>query len=272
MNNTNANTPADNTVLARTTMTKKKKAFIIALAAASILLAILMIVFIAYVNSYSRADTDAIEEFQSTYLSKPISVEEDKSGNITVKPEGTVPTTALIFYPGGKVECAAYIPLMQKCAESGMLCIIAKMPCNLAFIDTGAAKSIKEAHPEITSWYIGGHSLGGVAASSYLKKHTDEFDGLVLLGSYSTKDLSDSDLKAITIRGTNDTVVSLDDHNENLKNLPDGYREVFIEGGCHAYFGMYGEQKEDGTPTVTPAEQIVQAAYLITNFVFEDNN
>lgn len=244
-----------------------KKAITITIGATLIVIAILMIVFIAYVNSYSRANTEGLQQFETTYLSQSITVAQDKAGNIAVKQKDTAPTTALIFYPGGKVENTAYIPLMQKCAESGILCIIARMPCNLAFLNTGAANSIKKAHPEITNWYIGGHSLGGVAASSYVKKHADDFDGLILLGSYASKDISNTNINVLTIRGTNDEVVTLSDHNENLSNLPSGYREAFIEGGCHAYFGMYGEQKGDGTPTISPQDQIIQTAYLITGFI-----
>ena len=246
---------------------KIKKGILIAALSVLVLLAVFMISFYVYVSSYSRADLDAINDFKSIYLTKEISVSEDRSGNLTIKAKNASPTTAIIFYPGGKVEHTSYLPLMQKCAEEGILCIIAKMPCNLAFFNTGAAKSIKKAHPEITSWYIGGHSLGGIAASSYLKKHTGEFDGLILLGSYSTADLSSSGIKALTVRGTNDGVVTKEDHDKNLKNLPAGYQEAYIEGGCHAYFGMYGEQKGDGAPTVSAPDQIVQAAYLIVSFI-----
>lgn len=267
------NTPIspDSAVLTKPKMSKKKIATSITLGVLSVLLAVIMMVFIVYVSSYSRADEDALKIFEETQLTKNVSVEVDRSGNITVRPEGITPTTAFIFYPGGKVENTAYIPLMQKCAESGILCIIAKMPCNLAFLDTGAAKGIKKAHPEITSWYIGGHSLGGVAASSYLKKHADEFDGLILLGSYASVDLSATDLKALTVRATNDEVVSPADHESHLNNLPAGYLETFIEGGCHAYFGMYGEQKGDGTPTISPTEQIVMTSHVITSFISKNN-
>ena len=30
-----------------------------------------------------------------------------------------------------------------------------------------------------------------------------------------------------------------------------------IDGGCHAYFGMYGTQDGDGKPTISNEEQIV---------------
>ena len=38
--------------------------------------------------------------------------------------------------------------------------------------------------------------------------------------------------------------------------LPGDVTETVIEGGCHSYFGMYGEQNGDGTPSITNEEQI----------------
>lgn len=40
------------------------------------------------------------------------------------------------------------------------------------------------------------------------------------------------------------------------RKLPTDFTEVVLNGGCHAYFGMYGAQDGDGTPAITNAEQI----------------
>ena len=39
-------------------------------------------------------------------------------------------------------------------------------------------------------------------------------------------------------------------------SLPGDFTEYVIDGGCHAYFGMYGAQDGDGTPAITNEEQI----------------
>lgn len=77
----------------------------------------------------------------------------------------TDPAAGLIFYPGGKVENTAYAPLLHDLAEDGILCVLVKMPCNLAVLDMNAADSIPERFSEVTDWYIGGHSLGGAMAA-----------------------------------------------------------------------------------------------------------
>ena len=103
---------------------------------------------------------------------------------------------------------------------------------------------------------MAGHSLGGSTAASYLGKHTDEYDGLILLAAYSTADLSDSDLKVLSVYGSNDGVLSMEKYEENKSNLPDDFSEVVIDGGCHSYFGCYGAQDGDGSPTISQDDQV----------------
>ena len=63
------------------------------------------------------------------------------------------------------VLLAVYAPLLHDLAEDGILCVLVKMPCNLAVLDMNAADGIPECFPEVTDWYIGGHSLGGAMAA-----------------------------------------------------------------------------------------------------------
>ena len=170
------------------------------------------------------------------------------------------PTAGLIFYPGGKVENTAYAPLLHDLAEDGILCVLVKMPCNLAVLDMNAADSIPERFSEVTDWYIGGHSLGGAMAASYSAKHTDELDGLVLLAAYSTADLTDSGLRVYSTYGSEDGVLNREKYEADRINLPQDTTETIIDGGCHAGFGSYGAQNGDGTPTISAEEQQQQTA------------
>ena len=226
----------------------KRKIYIII---TSVILALVMIVGACaiYLGDYYRADHEAIDAFLpqgSTW--------NDEYGRIVFEPEGA--TKGLIFYPGGKVEYTAYIPLMQVCAEEGILCVLVEMPFNLAVLDVNAADGIQKEYPEIENWYIGGHSLGGSMAATYIADNTDDYEGLILLGSYSTADLSDTDLAVLSVFGSEDKVMNLEKYEDNKSNLPSSFTEFIIDGGCHAYFGMYGAQAGDGTPTITNEEQI----------------
>ena len=93
-------------------------------------------------------------------------------------------------------------------------------------------------------------------AASHLADHAEDYEGLILLGSYSTADLSDTDLDVLSVFGSEDKVMNREKYDKNKKNLPNGFGEFVIDGGCHAYFGMYGAQEGDGTPTITVEEQI----------------
>ena len=218
----------------------------------------LVIACAIYLGDYYHADMEKIEEFTKQ---SAIEMQTDENGYLVFEPEQI--ENGLIFYPGGKVEHTAYIPLMEAQASKGALCILIKMPFRLAVFDSNAADGLQENYPEVESWYIGGHSLGGSMAASYLSKHSDSFDGLILLGSYSTADLSDLDVEVLSIYGSEDLVLNRENYKANKENLPDDFKEVIIDGGCHAYFGMYGAQEGDGVPTITNEEQILRTVETI---------
>ena len=193
-------------------------------------------------------------------------IQVEQGGNVTwFLPER--PKAGLIFYPGGKVEVSAYAPLMRAFAENGMLCALVKMPGNLAVLSPNAADGLQQAHPEITDWYIGGHSLGGAMAASYAAKHAEDYDGLILLAAYSTKDLTDTSLQVLSVYGSEDGVMNRDSYEKDRTNLPADCTEVVIQGGCHAQFGSYGAQDGDGTPSISGEEQIRQTAECVDGFV-----
>ncbi|MCD7864886.1 MAG: alpha/beta hydrolase [Clostridiales bacterium] len=156
-----------------------------------------MIGIFAYVNDYYHAETTALESLESDGM---VQVYQLKDGAYVFEPEEEI-SAAIIFYPGGKVQYESYAPLMKAWAEEGILCILPHMPGNLAVLDINAAVDYRDLYPETENWYMAGHSLGGSMAASYLGKHTDEYDGLILLAAYSTADLSDSDLKVLSLYG-----------------------------------------------------------------------
>jgi len=227
-------------------------------------MAIVLIVVLAcgiYVGDYYHTDVDAVETFSQGY--SDITVQKD--GNMTAFIPDS-PKAGLIFYPGGKVEHTAYTPLMQACAKEGILCILVKMPCNLAVLDMNAAEGLTQNYPQVDTWYIGGHSLGGSMAASYAQKHGEDVDGVILLGSYSTADLTNG-FRVLSIYGSEDGVMNAEKYGEYLLNLPEDFTEVIIDGGCHAGFGFYGPQEGDGTPSISAEEQILLSAHAIAEFI-----
>ncbi|MCF0199812.1 MAG: hypothetical protein HUK16_00295 [Bacteroidales bacterium] len=88
---------------------------------------------------------------------------------------------------------------------------------------------------------------------------------LILLASYSTKDLSDSGLKVVSIYGTCDGVLDKEAYEQNRPNLPQNTVEQVVEGGCHSYFAWYVHQQGDGTPTISRERQIENPSKIISN-------
>lgn len=174
------------------------------------------------------------------------------------------PTVGFVFYPGGKVDHVAYAPLMQALAARGVLCVLLEMPLRLAVLDAQAAEGLPTTlgaqYPTVTSWYVGGHSLGGSMAASHAAKALADWDGLVLLAAYSTADLRESDLRVISVYGSEDQVMNRGKYDTYKENLPTDLTEYVIPGGNHAGFGAYGAQAGDGVATITGSEQITLTA------------
>ena len=216
--------------------------------------------FLIYTSDYYHADDTAIE---AASLSGGIEIS-STNGALIFDPGNA--STALIFYPGGKVEYTAYEPLMIKIAQQGILCILPKMPFNLAVFNINAADEYISGYPEILHWYVGGHSLGGSMAASYAAKNAGKLEGLVLLASYSTADLSPDGLRVLSLYGSNDGVLNKDAYQANKSKLPADFTETIIQGGNHAGFGCYGAQKGDGKVKISPEQQQEDTSQAVAEF------
>lgn len=240
---------------------KKNKKLKIILISLLCVVAICCAGFGVYVSDYYRANDTALA---ATFSDNEVTVIEKNNDCMVFTPKN--PERGMVFYPGGKVEYTAYAPLMKELAREGFFCVLVKMPFNLAVFDISAADDVIAEYTNIDEWYIAGHSLGGAMAASYASKNADKLEGLILLAAYSTEDLNGSGLNVMQIQGREDGLF-WDDMEEVKKyqpNLPDDFSQLCIEGGCHAYFGSYGEQEGDGKPTITPEEQVRQTVEFIT--------
>lgn len=240
---------------------KSKKILWISLLSTFAVLILLCVGCLVFLLSCYTADTSAISSFTTEH-----EMGYTVDGQYTLfEPENA--TVGLIFYPGAKVEHEAYIPLMEACADQGILCVLVEMPLYFPLLSPNAADGIQERYPQIKEWFIGGHSLGGLTAANYLTSHESEFEGLILLASYSIADLSNTDLRVLSIYGSNDQIMNRERYSEGLSLLPPNYQETIIDGGCHAYFGMYDGQDGDAAEGITNAEQIDWTAERIGQFV-----
>ena len=235
------------------------------------LISILLVLILAfgigcflYINDYYHANEDAIAVLQQGALDTSEVIVSEKDGLMVFLPRGGT-DIGMIFYPGGKVEYSAYAPLLYQCARQGITCVLIEMPGNLAVLDMNAAEGIPERYTHVNRWYLAGHSLGGAMASSYLAKHTEDYEGAILLAAYATEALHGE--KVLSVYGSEDSVLNMEKYEENKANLPEDYTEVVIGGGCHAYFGAYGTQDGDGEPSISAEQQWEITAQAVAEFV-----
>lgn len=214
-------------------------------------------VLFIYTADYYRAGDTARQLAESLTASGELT---ETDGSIAIGDDDA--DVGIVFYPGAKVEAAAYIPLACELAERGYYCVIAKMSFNLAFFGIDAASGIMDDAPEIESWWIAGHSLGGAMAAQFAAGHSNELEGVLLLAAYAASDLSATDLAVNIVYGSEDGVLNRDALEKNAVNLPAGSNTTVLDGGNHAGFGDYGPQVGDGEATMSSADQWERTADL----------
>lgn len=234
-----------------------------------IAIAVILAVFVLGAVSfavYVNLDYPASEEVQQLLNdSNNISFHSEENAYI-VEPEGER-EVGILFYPGAKVEETAYLPLLELLSEEGYYCVCVKMPFQMAVFGVNAADKIIAMHPEISQWYLMGHSLGGAMAASYAGDHEEQLEGLIFLAAYAANDLSSTELRVLSLYGSKDEVLNREKLEQNRNNLPGNFQELVIEGGNHAWFGYYGEQKGDGIAQITRQEQQDQTKDAIVAFI-----
>lgn len=220
-----------------------------------LLILVLGIVTLVYINDYYRA-SDYVE-----------TIIEETSDQLTMIDNMTIiePTTetkvktGLIFYPGGKVESRAYMPLLIQLADKGITTVLIDMPANLAVLNIDAAKDVFNEELDIDKWYLAGHSLGGAMASQFMEDNYALFEGLILLGAYP---VNEAPIDTLAIYGTYDIML-------DLEKTAQADEVVEITNGNHANFGDYGDQEGDGKALITREEQQEQTVKLIMDFILK---
>jgi len=189
---------------------------------------------------------------------------------LSFTPTTASPRAGLIFYPGGRVDARAYAPAAHALAAQGYQVVVVPMPFNLAVFGINRAEDVIAAYPEVRTWGIGGHSLGGSMAANFAANHPGAVQGLALWASYpaGSDDLSArDDLAVVSIYGTQDGVALPADVLAARPLLPADTVWVAIEGGSHAQFGWYGPQSEADVASISREAQQQQVIRATAEFL-----
>jgi len=200
-------------------------------------LAALMTAFLIYASVFYRSEVNVAEITNVTV--------EKVNENYYLTPEEDF-EIGIIFYPGNKIAAESYLPFLSRFAELGILVVVVDMPYHLTLFGKNKAASIIASYPSV-DFYIMGHAEGGEAAARYASKNPDLVKGLILLASYSKYEVS---VPALSIYGTLDTVMDMDEYDANEANLVSSTTIPLI-GGNHSMYGDYGLQKGDTETTLT---------------------
>ncbi|WP_243077013.1 alpha/beta hydrolase [Microbacterium sp. SS28] len=184
----------------------------------------------------------------------------DDSAAFILEPASGATGVGLVFVPGAKVEAAAYAAkLSGLVAEQGLTVVITKPWLNLAFFDLRPLDAFTSLAPDVDTWIVGGHSLGGVRSCML----ATQADALALFASYCSTDLASSGLPVLSISGSEDGLSTPEDIQAGSTQLPPDAEFFEIEGASHSSFGDYGLQAGDGTPTISDDEMTAQITELV---------
>lgn len=185
-------------------------------------------------------------------------------GSVVLEPVSGPAEVGLVFVPGAKVQAEAYAAILADVvAEDDVTVVITRPWLNLAFFDPRPLSSFTELVPDVDTWLVGGHSLGGVRACQL----APDADGLVLFASYCATDLADSGVPVLSLSGSEDGLTTPQKVDDNRNLLPADGTFVEIPGASHASFGDYGPQSGDGTPTISDPDMRADVTAALSQLV-----
>ena len=221
---------------------------------AFLIVALIGLLIVYSINPYKASDD------MKDYIVEDSNVDYYEDFNqITYEHEDAIAN--IIIIPGGKVKAEAYKYMASRLAQMHYKVTIYKPLLNLSILTGKSADQFIDPNMENI---IIGHSLGGVTASMIASDNTN-IDYLILLGSYSTVDISS--VSVLLITAENDLILNQENYEKSKVFLPDDHVEYEIIGGNHGQFGWYGNQNKDGEASIDVKEQQDTIISQILHFI-----
>ena len=185
-------------------------------------------------------------------------------------------SVGLIIQPGGEVDPRAYARIARKIAGPGYRVIIDKTPSELvvAGVIPNRIPVIQASNPDVQTWALAGHSLGGVIAAQYIADNPldTSIKGLALWAAFPNPDFPiayRTDLAVASIYGENDCLVTPATILSLSWTLPANASFVELAGANHAQWGDYGDQVGDCAAGVTTTVQKIRGKRATVDHVLQ---
>jgi hypothetical protein len=211
-------------------------------------LGVLLVVLVAIAGALvwllnpSTADTDALLNARAD----PRVIVTKRDGFTVIRPAATAPKIGLAFYPGLHVAPDAYLfKLTDLSAAANIQIVIGRPFLTVAFLSMRQADRMQHSVPEVTRWYVGGHSMGASAACMYAASHAPQLDGVILFGASCGSDISATSLRVLSVSGANDGLFPPQKIAAARDELPLAAQIVIVPGMNHGQFANYGAQFGD---------------------------
>lgn len=173
----------------------------------------------------------------------------------------------IIFYQDNRIDGECYLPLMKKMALLGYDCFLPVALGNQAYLNVEGAESVIRKYVSINTWVMVGHSSSCYPASQYTAEKPDKVQGLIFLGGYSGFDLSDSSVAALSILGSNDTLVNRNSYDQSKVLLPKDAVFETIEGANNSGFVDTSLIFGDSESSLSFDEQTDKTTEIIHDFL-----
>ena len=180
---------------------------------------------------------------------------------------GDVKTTGFIFYGDHRVQRESYLPLMIALSDLGYSVYLPTTFGNIPILNLEGAEYVSRTYTHVKNWYIVAHGKACPVAAKYASSHASKLRGLIFLGGYSKTDLTDTNLRLLSITGTNDTVLDTERFLSAQANDPKDTIYYEINGGNHTGFTDTHLIRKDTEAAIPADEQIRLTVSAIEAFI-----
>ncbi len=190
---------------------------------------------------------------------------------MTISPVSGVSTDAvgIAFLPGTRVQREAYVATWAPIVEAtGVAVHMAAVPLNLPALASDPFTQIIAAHPETSTWVVGGHSMGGFEAAAFAESAEVTPAGLLLWASGPKgSDLAGTDITTLLVAGASDAVLPPDRLVDEELLAADTTIEI-IDGMVDGQFGRYSDTEAPLDPERrSDADTLADLVAATTTFI-----